>query len=160
MKFCQQCGTSLDDVAKFCVKCGTPCVIDTNIVSTSTIVRMDSSKYYGMTFKDIFGKIIELTPQGVYIYRHKSISLKFDNVIPYKHILNINFSRPSFSNRNGYLSIVTANGGLSADYVAKDPMSFKASKEMCDNQNVVSFRKKQITDIQAIYDALIDILNN
>lgn len=75
MKFCQECGTQLSDTAKFCVKCGTPCSAAESI-PTPTIEQTNFSKYYGMTFKDIFGKFIELTPQGVYIYRHKGIFLK------------------------------------------------------------------------------------
>lgn len=157
MKFCQECGTQLNDTAKFCVKCGTPCDVKENTIPTQTIVQDSFSRYYGMSFKDIFGKIIELTPQGVYIYRHKGIFLKFDNVIPYKHILHLNLSRPSFINGNGYLSIVTASGGLSADYKSKAPLSTKTSQELCDNQNVISFRK--LADIQAIYDALTAILD-
>ena len=157
MKFCQECGTQLNDTAKFCVKCGTSCDVKGNSIATQSIGQASFSRYYGMTFKDIFGKIIELTPQGVYIYRHKGIYLKFDNVIPYKHILHLNLSRPSFIYGAGYLSIVTASGGLSADYKSKAPLSTKTSQELCDNQNVISFYK--LADIQAIYDALTAILN-
>ncbi len=155
MKFCQECGTQLNDSAKFCVKCGTPCDM---VEETVTKQANDFSQYYGLSFKDIFGKIIELTPQGVYIYRHKGIFLKFDNTIPYKHILHLNLSRPSFINGSGYLSVVTAGGGLSADYKINDPLSSKTAKELCDNQNVVSFRK--MNDIQEIYNALTEILNS
>jgi hypothetical protein len=42
-------------------------------VESSNIGQADFSKYFGLSFKDIFGKTIELTSQGVYIYRHKGI---------------------------------------------------------------------------------------
>ena len=158
MKFCQECGTQLSDSAKFCVKCGTPCDMVEGSAITTTKQTTDFANYYGLSFKDIFGKIIELTPQGVCIYRHKGIFLKFDNIIPYKHILHLNLARPSFINGNGYLSIVTANGGLSADYKSKAPLSSKTANELCDNQNVVSFRK--MNDIQELYNALTSILNS
>ena len=157
MKYCQECGTQLNDTAKFCMKCGTPCGAAESSHTTPAVSHTDFSKYYGISFKDIFGKIIELTPQGVNIYRHKGVFLKFDNTISYKHILHINIARPSLINWCGYLSIVTANGGLSADFASKEPLSTKTSKELSDNQNVVCFRKMK--DIEAIYAALTAILN-
>lgn len=158
MKYCQECGTQLNDTAKFCVNCGTPCDTITEPGIATIPKETPASQYYGLSFKDIFGKVIELTPQGVYIYRHKGIFMKFDNRIPYKSILNLNLSRPSLFNGNGFLSIVTANGGLAANFKSKAPLSTKTSQELADNQNVVSFRK--MSDIQAIYDALTAILNN
>ena len=158
MKYCQECGTQLNDTAKFCVKCGTSCTTTDNTPATSTDVQPDFSKYYGMSFKDIFGKTIELTAQGVYIYRHKGLFVKFDNTIAYKHTLHVNLSHPSLINGCGYLSIVTANGGLSADFSSKAPLSTATSTELGNNQNVVCFRKMK--DIEAIYKALTEILNS
>ncbi len=157
MKFCQECGTRLNDTAKFCTKCGMQCETSDIEVETQNIEQTDFSKYYGLSFKDIFGKTIELTQQGVYIYRHKGVFLKFDNTIPYKSIININLSKPSLMYGCGYLSVVTANGGLSPDFATKAPMSSKASKALAENPNVIGFRK--MSDIQAIYDALTIIMN-
>ena len=156
MKFCSECGTQLTDAAKFCVKCGTPCAAGIESNSPPSIEQDAFSRYYGMTFKDIFSKVIELTPQGVYIYRHKGMWLKFDNVIPYKHIVNVALTRPGF--QCGSLSIVTANGGLKAEYDHKERMSTKYSNELANNQNVICFRK--MVDIQTIYDALTAIVND
>lgn len=151
MKYCYKCGNSMEDDMLFCQKCGTKC-ISSESPKPDTASKQDSyAEYWGLSYKDFeSSKEIELTPDGVHIFKQKGMKrFQFDKIIPYTQILEVNSVRAS-AMTSGYLSIITTTEGISGT---------APRKQLLNDHNTVLFTKKAEPEVERIYRAIEDILS-
>ena len=105
------------------------------------------AEYWGMGFKDIYGKKLELAPDGIRITKGK-----FSKTICYSRILDIYAEFPEKSAESGILSIVE-NTGLTAHKKLEQLKTEKTIKFARD-ENSFLFAKSSNTEVEKIYYAI------
>lgn len=108
-------------------------------------------EYWGMSFKDFFGKKIELASDGIHLSKKT-----FSKVIHYSNIFEVYVEYPK-KMENGILSIVE-NTGLTALKKLELLQTTKNSRFMND-ENSIYFIKSQSNEIEKIYYAIKVIQN-
>lgn len=118
---------------------------------SSRPIQDDYEEYWGLSYRDVeSGNEIELTPDGVHIFKTQGIKrMRFDKVIPYSEIIDVNSKRASMF-RSGFLSIITATEGITEN---------ATRQQLLLDHNTVLFKRKTEPDVEQIYYALEDICN-
>lgn len=81
MKHCEKCGNTMRENNAFCPNCGAKQRYGQD--QHDSIRDSQFTKYMGLSLKGIYRNTIDLTPQGVHMYRTKSLVWrKYDKLIP------------------------------------------------------------------------------
>ena len=117
----------------------------------SSIFRSDPlTEYWGMCFKDMFGKKLELTPTGVFFSKGT-----WQKTISYSDILDVYIKFPEKAMEGGILSIVK-NTGLTAYHKLEKIINSNPAR-FTNDETSIHFAKNSNKEVEKIYYAIIAI---
>ena len=105
------------------------------------------AEYWGMRFRDIYGKQLELTPDGIHITKGKLIK-----TIDYSRVLDIYVELPETAAASGILSIVE-NTGLTA-HKKLEQLKTEKTVRFVNDENSFVFSKNSNTEVEKVYYAI------
>lgn len=105
------------------------------------------AEYWGMGFKDIYGKKLELAPDGIHLKKGK-----FNKTINYSGILDVYAEFPAKAAESGILSIVE-NTGLTA-HKKLERLKVEKTVKFANDENSLFFAKSNSTVVEQIYYAI------
>lgn len=150
MKHCEKCGNKMQSGFAFCPQCGTRQL--TSKDQFTSIPHANFYKYRELKITDIYKRELELTPEGVHIFRRKSLLWgKYDILIPYSQIKAIELQKASLLNK-GYFSIITKNAGIRG---IRPPYSMRDADLIANDTNTIMFSKNKT--IMEIYNAINEL---
>lgn len=141
--YCSRCHCIVTQMDELCPNCG------------SRIQQRNECKpsrnYIGQKIKADFNKELELTRTGVRIC-HK----KLQKLIPYDHILDVEFVKASFGSK-GYLSIITENDGVVGRF---DTLKATDCRVLLLDLNTIMYPKKLNEKAEEIYNSIHALMNS
>ena len=152
MKHCEKCGNKMNENTAFCPMCGAKQRYAKD--RYSNIEQSRFAKYEGLSIKGTNKNILELLPQGIHIFRLKSLMWeRYDKIIPYEKVKGIEYHKANIFT-NGYISIITSSAGIAG---ITGPLSMKDASILLNDQNTIVFQMNKRKEVEEIYNAINEL---